>query len=628
MKNKVTHKNKLQETLNQMAVKGLQADAAQVKKDMCAQFADPRECGREYVVNASDAGATHCIVRGTKKDGIITLEFIDDGCGMDRQGVLDFFNVYRSGKDHPNSKSVGRHGIGKLSVAAIPGQCGFEMMTSTGEETWQVKTGSLLDEKPIKIVQQETIPTSGTTFRISFKSKNALKNEMEAYKNILEKYVCFLPMMVQVWIPENEDDDSEQFPEFINKEWPGNGITYYKTYQRTIHGNEASIVLGIGATTNVLYQNNVMITGKYNLFAHGETDPVVIPGLAILVDSPAFELPFGRHCLSNENLLNDIVRLVKNSLVPDFYSELLYVYKNGDLKNFHFSNYNFLLMTSALIFQGGTGNKPWLNTPVLKCVNQKAVSFNDVSKAVAAGQSVYLADPKLNGIDFSVFNGPVLESDQIGYCGKVLLRKFEKKMVDLTVDTLIMEKPGGSRGELNKTEMEFERQLGFRPELLARRKESRPGRQSDKVGDSFDFDLDKENTKQITKEVKSANLELENIRWRVSKLVERDGVTPCTTHLYLYSNHTITLNLYHPQVKQLVHLTRVNPQLAGHWAMALCLLDEKNILPHISAETREDLIMLDAMIRANDHKSSNGLDKKGNDAFSDLLFRFGDNDLN
>ena len=262
MKNKVTQKKELQDTLNELALKGLQADTAQVKKDMCAQFADPRECGREYVVNASDAGATYCIVRGTKENDKITLEFTDDGCGMNRQGVLDFFNVYRSQKDHPNSKAVGRHGIGKLSVAAIPGQCGFEMLTSNGQETWHVKTGLLLDNKPITIVRRKTVSKPGTSFKITFTSKNSLKKEMEAYRDVLVKYVCFLPMLVQVWIPENEDDASEQFPEFINREWPGNGVTWYKSYQTHIRGNELHVVLGIGATVNVLYQNNVMITGR------------------------------------------------------------------------------------------------------------------------------------------------------------------------------------------------------------------------------------------------------------------------------------------------------------------------------------------------------------------------------
>ena len=314
--------------------------------------------------------------------------------------------------------------------------------------------------------------------------------------------------------------------------------------------------------------------------------------------------------------------------MPDFYRELLLLYKNGDLRSFNFSNYNFLLLTSALIYLDDQATKPWMDTPVLKCVEQKTVSFNELFKRVNNGQLIYLADPKLNGVDFSVFNGPVLENEQTGYCRKVVLRHFEKKMVDLTVETLIMEKPGSSRGELNHSEREFERHLGFRPELLARRERSNQFKQPGNPGDSMDFDFDNETTKGITREIKKANMELENIGWRVSKLVERDGETPCTTHLYLFNHNTIVLNLYHPQIKQLVRLTEVNPILAGHWAMAICLLDDKNILPHVSPETREDLLLLDAMVRANSNYKLPGEIRSKKDNFRDLFFRQGDTDLN
>ena len=95
-----------------------------------------------------------------------------------------------------------------------------------------------------------------------------------------------------------------------------------------------------------------------------------------------------------------------------------------------------------------------------------------------------------------------------------------------------------------------------------------------------------------------AKLELEDIIWRVNYLVGKDGQTPNLSHRFLFQKNTVILNLNHPDIKELVYFSGENPKLAGHWAVALCLLDEKNILSHISAEAREDLLLLDAMAKA------------------------------
>ena len=48
-------------------------------------------------------------------------------------------------------------------------------------------------------------------------------------------------------------------------------------------------------------------------------------------------------------------------------------------------------------------------------------------------------------------------------------------------------------------------------------------------------------------------------------------------------------------------MATLNPNLAAHWTMAMCLADNK-ILPHISEETREDLLIIDAITRlGRDH---------------------------
>jgi hypothetical protein len=64
----------------------------------------------------------------------------------------------------------------------------------------------------------------------------------------------------------------------------------------------------------------------------------------------------------------------------------------------------------------------------------------------------------------------------------------------------------------------------------------------------------------------------------------------------MFRNNAITLNLYHSEIKEFVQMATLNPNLAAHWTMAMCLADNK-ILPHISEETREDLLIIDAITR-------------------------------
>jgi hypothetical protein len=61
----------------------------------------------------------------------------------------------------------------------------------------------------------------------------------------------------------------------------------------------------------------------------------------------------------------------------------------------------------------------------------------------------------------------------------------------------------------------------------------------------------------------------------------------------------VVLNLHHPDIVKLVNLCETVPNLAGHFATAMCLSTQgrNTILQHIAPETREELIYLDAVCR-------------------------------
>ena len=141
----------LETELKTIEENGIRADRKNMKRNMYTQFADPFEFAREYVVNSYDAMATECYISGRATENMVTVTIRDNGKGMDFQRIQDYFKIFRSRKDYPDIKAVGRFGVGKMSVAAVPGLLLFSGITSTGTECWRFETDTLIDLSLIHI---------------------------------------------------------------------------------------------------------------------------------------------------------------------------------------------------------------------------------------------------------------------------------------------------------------------------------------------------------------------------------------------------------------------------------------------------------------------------------------------
>jgi len=62
-------------------------------------------------------------------------------------------------------------------------------------------------------------------------------------------------------------------------------------------------------------------------------------------------------------------------------------------------------------------------------------------------------------------------------------------------------------------------------------------------------------------------------------------------------------------IAKLVELSRITPKLAGHWGVSLCLEDGRNVFPYLSADTREELLMLDGIAKLHEEGSSKKLEQ-------------------
>lgn len=602
MNDKSKNKPLLFDRLNEIRQAGIRADTVHIKKDMCAQFTDPNEWIREYAVNSYDAKATFCKIRAEGKDGEVTVFVLDDGHGMDKQGIKDFFTLYRSRKQQMHGKTVGRFGIGKLSVAAIPGQKKFSVSTSTGKECWIAEAGSLLSAGPIKIMRSAEVPPQGTLFGITFETTKSPDEVMVELSKILRKYTLYLPFNIELHYPDDAETGLPGVIEQIGQDWSAASENYGKGYDVHLYGGRFEIITGLGASSNEVFQNKVLVSERYNLLSYGLSKNIHLPHLRIRVNSSAFDLPFGRHCLKNEEILGPLANTIRVKILPDYFGFLLELFESEGEKLRGLGT-RLEEMAVALAGQFPDHGKQWCNIPLFRIYPHKRVSLVHLENLVTRAGKVFLEEGENTGVDYSFFDAPVLLQNQPGGGIEFLKEYFKKEMINLSLNDVVIEAPSSSM-KLSSQELSFQDNLGITDDIhkLGRRAPSMDDFLMYETEDRGGFGLAGKQWKKPQNEIpegRNAGKAFRELTWKVNYLVSRDGKTPCLSHRFIVNGNTVILNLYHPDIKELVRLSERSPKLAGHWAVAMCLTEDNRILSFLSSETREDLLLVDAMVKVN-----------------------------
>lgn len=616
-----TGKEELLKELNNIAEKGIVADQKNLTEDMCSQFMNYREWIREYVVNAFDANAHFCYIYGREDEETITIIVEDNGSGMDRKRILDFNTIFRSVKRGDFRATIGKHGIGKLSVATIPGQCGFEMITSTGKECWHMKTGCLLDGVPIKLECIKPVPPKGTRFEITFKKSVPLEDELSKLHSILNRYVRFLPIEIVLFRPVNDYPESRSQPIWIHDEWGAQAAMFGKSYAFNIGRGKYEAIFSLGPANHELYQSRVLITNRYNLLAYDVSCDMHMPHLNIRIDSKDFKLPFGRHCLSNENVLDKLAKHLRNVILPQYMTELCRFFDTSMSSQHSVPSSEVEELLCAMMECDSRQGSPWCQVPVFAVRNGPRLSLDELRKIVAKTKTLYVEGDDNIGTDYTAFESPVLSLRQPGHGLKLLMKIFSEEIINLSIKDVVMVAPKGYGGGIGQREKKFERCLGFHPEALKASSRQHVKNDNKTYNDGSFFSVEEnQDVSGICEELRHALKDLKSIKWRVAYLVERDGKTACKSQKYLLKGDTVILNLNHSEVKKLLELSESDPTLSGHWAVATCLTDDNTILPHLTPEAREDLNLVDAMAKcgtkeALDDERKDEVEDNGDDKF-------------
>lgn len=590
--------------LDELTKLGIQADRAQLKQDMCSQFADYREWIREYAVNAYDARARHFYVSGREDGETLTITVEDDGHGMDREGVSHFLTIYRSVKQRSSKTVVGSHGIGKLSVAAIPGQTGFSMTTSTGREAWTIETGSLLQDIPIRLEPVLPVPPQGTRFDITFKKEKSIDEELSILADILEKFLKYLPIKICVFEldrDENSTPESARIIRTLYGHWEVRDNRFSRIYSFRLKGNDYNAVMGLGPEVHEIYQNHVLVSASYNLLFFDQQAGPRIPGITIRVNSPDFRLPFGRHCLMNEEVLGPLSAYLRKNILTQFTRELFDLYEMGTANQFDIRPEEIQDLACAMIQMDNRLFSRATGLAVFNLMSRPRISLDDLRRSTRQAGVLYLENKNGSGMDYTVFDGPVLSLKQPLNGLELLKKQFEDRIIDLATEEVLVSSPGKSGPRLNASEKKLKAFLGFHPDLVKNIKSSLSGSKSgpDRTSSIF-LKKDSPLAKGLKKESEQADKDLSAIEWQVDHLVLRDGKTPCKSHRFIIKKNTVVLNLYHPEVMELVRLAEKAPALSGHYALIMCLVEDNTLLPYLRPEAREELIHLDAITRCGE----------------------------
>lgn len=596
MENRNKKHENLAAELEKIQNNGIQSDRQHLKINMYTQFSDPFEFAREYVVNSYDAMATACYISGRETDNTVTLTISDNGRGMDGTRIRDYFKIFRSRKDNGEIKPIGHFGVGKMSVAAVPDLLLFSGLTSTGEECWRFETDTLTDDRAVVLEKIEPVPAGGTKFEIKFKKTVSLGQLLDKIYDILYIYVRHLDIDIYFDLPELDNDHNPIRKKLIKGNWCFDRENLGKAFTISLSGVPVEIMMGLGSAEHELYQNRVYITSKYNLISYGSKE-INIPNLKIRVNSEIFELTFGRHCLSNEVVLKDIAGEIRDKILPEYF----YFLRNHFSDRFVVENPELAdkieeMACSLIYFRQDV--HPWSNFRLFNVHCFPRLSFNEISTATNKAGILYLEATDSEGSDYSIFGAPVLKTEQ-PKGGLALLQKyFASYIVNLNETDVVIEATFRPDLILSPQEKHFEQFLVFKPgyEILNRL-----------ISDDNNNDIENSRLRcehispseerfGICEEARIVQRDFSSLIWKVSYLMERDGITPCKSRKFMFREGRVVLNLFHSEIRQFIELSCINPKLAAHWAMAMCLSDMK-LISHITPEAREDLLLLDAMGR-------------------------------
>jgi molecular chaperone HtpG len=269
--------------------------AEEVLGDLVAQFADPYAFVRELVQNSLDAGAVAIDLDLSWDDGLLRIDLVDDGEGMDRATIEGYLlTLFRSTKEDDLTK-IGKFGIGFVSLFAMNPN---EVVVDTGRDgIWHRVT---FDRERAYELREMADPFEGTTvsLRVPCRRKDAWKIA-KAVLASAHRWCRFAEadIRTRVRVPGNTDT-WEPLQAAFEVDAP---------VSVSVHEDAFEAVIGTDSNTPA----RVTFLGHGLVLWDGEAD--LVPGVCFLVKSRLLEHTLTRDDVRRDARFHQIVQRVRTA---------------------------------------------------------------------------------------------------------------------------------------------------------------------------------------------------------------------------------------------------------------------------------------------------------------------------
>ena len=589
----------LNQALQELASKNIQADPSHLVESIRRQFANPLEYVRELIANGLDAGATGIRVRGRWLEGEkypLQIFFEDDGKGMGRAEVERYLTVFDSFKDGDGA-TVGRHGVGKLSPWADSHLGTYTVDTCDSKERTFLHMESV--HQGVMRVYPAGDRPPGTTVTLAWRGRDAeeLAFRMERVTKVAEEYCRYAGKPIRIEYRNHLLCQEESVA--ITHTPDGDGWVPLESVE--IPGGKVKLWyrLGGGPWGVFFYQGGIRLCSDNSaLSITNGTGGWEFPGLQLMADSQAFDVPISRNAVKRNEPYFALGWYLRKKVVPALVEEACRRLSREDMSQFREQDEDLTIAYLRHDFKFAPAKDIPL-FPVFPfgkaCVNQlNAWRHRQGKLCVCRIECGPLDAPPQAAAD-------MLDARRLTFQMRSVLEAGLGPLQDVDFDKEVMVLSETSQqGQLSPLEARFQDCLTLRKpgmEWLMESDEEIAGLGA-RILDMAFRRLGKEGRgeKEISNE--RCAPEIPKIKFRLGRLVKMDGNTPATTRKFLQDGKSVVLNLFHPDLERHMRLAAKDPSLAAHWCLRELLLSgEVEQFRHLSQEVREALIQFDAAAR-------------------------------
>lgn len=304
------------------------------------QFTQKELALRELGQNSQDAEATNIRVDYKYEDGIMTIEFKDNGCGMDKEVIMkNYLRLFDSSKEGKTNK-VGKWSLGRVSLLCYEPESIEVFTLSVNKPGYRVLIEKDLSGKLYKIRRkdmEEIIGSPhGTIIRVRVKLNSAEEfvKEVENANKCIEKELAWIQPLLTVTTVKLDNGELKYNSRIINRVMFVPGRFKAKLTVKLASGlGDVQCAIGLQSKETSDLASITLCSGQIPIerpsglpWTHGED--FFFKGMHLILDSFAFQTNIGRNVIyRHTNMMKELLpKLFESVIIKRFVTAMAKLY--------------------------------------------------------------------------------------------------------------------------------------------------------------------------------------------------------------------------------------------------------------------------------------------------------------